>query len=71
MSGSTFYCDGYRDAENGEPCSPPDTYTRGDGQSTDVYAHEYCAGYSDAMRSWEDSTPILPSRNSAGYEALA
>lgn len=57
---STFYSDGYRDARNGEPCSPPDTYTRGDGQSTDVFAQEYFAGYQAAMREWEDSEPILP-----------
>jgi hypothetical protein len=55
---SSFYTEGYRDAENGEPCSPPDTYTRGDGVSTYIYAQEYCAGYNDAMRAWDDSNPI-------------
>lgn len=59
---STFYADGYRDGYNGEPCSPPDTYTRGDGKSTDVYAQEYCAGYQGAIREFDDSQPITTSR---------
>ena len=64
---SSFYTDGFRDAENGEPCSPPDTYQREDGVSTDIYSQEYCAGYSDAMREWDDSTPILPSHHGADF----
>lgn len=64
---SSFYTDGFRDAENGEPCSPPDTYTRSDGVSTDIYAQEYCSGYRDAMQAWEDSNPILPTHAGADF----
>ena len=39
MTDSSFFCDGYRDAEQGKRPSPP---THG---KTTVYASEYLAGY--------------------------
>lgn len=47
---STFYDDGYADATKGIKSSPPDTYYRNDGVSTDVYAREYLEGYNAALR---------------------
>jgi hypothetical protein len=43
MTKSTFYHDGYRDAQRGlDPCAP-------DEFSTSVYAVEYKQGYQDGM----------------------
>lgn len=39
MTNSTFYHDGFRDAKQGLPATPPDA---------NVYATEYMAGYEDA-----------------------
>ena len=44
---SSFYSDGFHDASNGMYPSPPDPYTRDDGETTDVYAEEYMRGYTD------------------------
>jgi len=43
MTSSTFYRDGFRDAETNQPMSPPDI---------PVYAMEYRQGYSDAARAY-------------------
>lgn len=48
---STFYDDGYRDAEQGNGCHPPDVA---------VYAAEYLDGYADAHRAPRPAFVFLP-----------
>lgn len=50
MSNSTFWSDGYMAGLNGDQCSPPDAYLRGDGQATDVYINEYRDGYESGLQ---------------------
>ena len=45
---SVFGEDGREDAEAGRKPSPPDSVTRFDGETTDVYAMEYMEGYREA-----------------------
>lgn len=55
---SAFYKAGYTAAYNGEPCEPPDPWTSPDGTLNEWKERNYCAGYNDAMRAWDDSNPI-------------
>jgi hypothetical protein len=45
MTMTTFEEDGYAAGKSGGEASPPDSYTRYDGQTTNVYAIEYMRGY--------------------------
>lgn len=46
---SSFYDDGYTDAVEGNPPSPPAMWIRGDSQKTDVLTQEYMSGYEDGL----------------------
>jgi hypothetical protein len=48
---SKYYNSGYKDAYQGEPCTPP---------SGSMFEQEYCRGYAVAVRDFEDSFPDFP-----------
>jgi len=67
MSKSQFWQDGYQDAKAGFECSPPDSRTRDDGETTDVYVQEYCEGY-HAGFDYEANLPAPAGTNDANFD---